>query len=115
MICPTKTKVERHGDTVAMRFAGDIVSTSEEAVLGVYRRLKPGVVAILLDFSLTPYLNSSGIALVIQLLVEAHRAGQKVVCFGLTAHFIKVFKLLGLPRYTSLHSDEASARAAATS
>ena len=112
MVMPTKTKVEQNGDTAVMRFEGDITSTSEEAVLGEYKALKAGTTKILLDFTKVPYLNSSGIALVIQLLMAASKVPQKVVCFGLTPHFVKVFTMLGLAKYTTLHADEAAARAA---
>jgi anti-sigma B factor antagonist len=81
-------------------------------VLGKYRALDAAVTKILLDFSKVPYLNSSGIALVIQLLMAASKVPQKVVCFGLSAHFVKVFTMLGLAKYTTLHPDEAAARAA---
>jgi len=111
-VSPTKTKVEQNGDVAVMRFEGDITSTSEEAVLGKYRSLDTGAKKILLDFSKVPYLNSSGIALVIQLLMAASKVPQKVVCFGLSAHFMKVFTMLGLAKYTTLHADEAAARAA---
>ena len=112
MVAPTKTKVEQHGDLAVLRFEGDITSTSEEAVLGKYNGLAAGTTKIMLDFSNVPYLNSSGIALVIQLLMAASKVPQKVVCFGLSAHFVKVFTMLGLAKYTTLHADEAAARAA---
>jgi len=112
MVTQTKTKVEVDGDTAVLRFEGDITSHSEEAVLGKYKALDAGVKKILLDFSKVPYLNSSGIALVIQLLMAASKASQKVVCFGLTAHFVKVFTMLGLAKYTTLHADEGAARSA---
>lgn len=112
MVIPTKTKVEVSGDTAVMRYEGDITSHSEDAVLGRYRALDAGVQKILLDFSKVPYLNSSGIALIIQLLMAASKASRKVVCFGLSAHFVKVFTMLGLAKYTTLHADEAAARAA---
>lgn len=111
MVAPTKTKVEQSGDVAVLRFEGDITSTSEDAVLGRYKELQ-GASKILLDFSKVPYLNSSGIALVIQVLMAANKASQKVVCFGLSQHFIKVFTMLGLAKYTTLHADEAAARAA---
>ena len=111
-VSATKTKVEQNGDLAVMRFEGDITSTSEEAVLGKYRSLDAATKKILLDFSKVPYLNSSGIALVIQLLMAASKVPQKVVCFGLSAHFVKVFTMLGLAKYTTLHADEAAARAA---
>jgi len=113
MVTPTKTKVELSGDTVVMRFEGDITSTSEEAVLGEYKALPASTAKILLDFSKVPYLNSSGIALVIQLMMAAGKVPRKVLCFGLSAHFVKVFTMLGLAKYTTLHADETAARAAA--
>lgn len=112
MVTPTKTKVEQNGDLAVMRFEGDITSTSEDAVLGQYKSLPADTKKILLDFSKVPYLNSSGIALVIQLMMAASKVPQKVVCFGLSAHFVKVFTMLGLAKYTTLHTDEAAARAA---
>jgi anti-sigma B factor antagonist len=114
MVTPTKTKVELHGDSAILRFEGDITSLSEDAVLGQYKNLGANVTKILLDFSKVPYLNSSGIALVIQLLMAASKVPQKVVCFGLSAHFVKVFTMLGLAKYTTLHADEAMAKAAVT-
>lgn len=95
-----------------MRFDGDITSASEEAVLGEYKKLPAATDKILLDFAKVPYLNSSGIALVIQLMMAASKVPQKVVCFGLSAHFVKVFTMLGLAKYTTLHADEAAAKAA---
>lgn len=112
MVTPTKTKLEQNGDLAVLRFEGDITSHSEEAVLGKYRSLDGAAKRILLDFTKVPYLNSSGIALIIQLLMAANKSEQKVVCFGLTAHFVKVFTMLGLAKYTTLYPDEAAARAA---
>lgn len=110
---PTTSSTELEGDLAVIRFEGDITSASKEAVLGTYKALdKEAVKRILLDFTKTPYLNSSGIALIIQLMMEAGKAGQKVECFGLTPHFVKVFTMVGLARYTRLHDTEAAARAA---
>lgn len=114
----TKAKVDQivsaaGAPITVIRLEGDITSASKEAVLGTYQGLsKESVKWILLDFSKVEYLNSSGIALVIQLLMESAKAGQAVRCSGLSAHFQKVFTMLGLAKYTSLHADEAAARAA---
>jgi ABC-type transporter Mla MlaB component len=59
-----------------LRFAGDITSTSQPAVLGTYQGLPESAKRILLDFSKVEYLNSSGIALVIQLMIAASKNGQ---------------------------------------
>ena len=78
-----------------LRFEGDIASTSKDAVLGAYEGLpRETTKLILLDFTRVDYINSSGIALVIQLLIQAAHSGQTVFAFGLSAHFTKVFKNL---------------------
>lgn len=114
----TKSRVDQilssAGQPVAvLRFEGDIASTSKEAVLGLYRSLpQEKTRLLLLDFTGVEYINSSGIALLIQLLIEAAKAGQKVAAFGLSAHFTKVFTMVGITKYANLHSSEAEALAA---
>jgi anti-anti-sigma factor len=114
----TKSRVDQitspagHSVTV-LRFEGDIASTSKEAVLGAYQGLpKESVKNILLDFTKVDYINSSGIALVIQLLMEAANATQKVNAFGLSAHFTKVFTMVGITKYAGLFPSQADALAA---
>ena len=114
----TKSRVDQlttpagHSVTV-LRFEGDIASTSKEAVLGAYQALpKATTKLILLDFTKVDYINSSGIALVIQLLIEAANSGQRVLAFGLSAHFTKVFTMVGITKYAQLFPNEADALAA---
>lgn len=114
----TKTRVDQltspagHQVTV-LRYEGDIASTSKEAVLGMYQALpKATNKIILLDFTKVDYINSSGIALVIQLLIEASNSGQKVYAYGLSAHFTKVFTMVGITKYAGLFPDQGAALAA---
>lgn len=94
----------------ALRFTGDISSASKDVVLGTYEQLdKASHKNILLDFKGVEYLNSSGIALVIQILMEANKAFQKIAICGLSPHFTKVFTMVGITRYATLHADEAGA------
>jgi anti-sigma B factor antagonist len=114
----TKSRVDQltspHGYPVAvLRFEGDIASTSKDAVLGAYHGLnKETAKLVLLDFSGVDYINSSGIALIIQLLIEASNSGQKVYAFGLSAHFTKVFTMVGITKYANLYATQAEAIAA---
>lgn len=96
------------GQITALRFSGDMSSNSRDAVLGSYEsasKAKP----ILLDFSKVDYINSSGIALVIQMMMEAAKSGQKIAVFGLTPHFEKVFTMVGITKYATLYRDQSSA------
>ncbi|MDE3187264.1 MAG: STAS domain-containing protein [Acidobacteriota bacterium] len=114
----TKARVDQinspagHPVTV-LRFEGDIASTSKDAVLGTYQTLsKEAAKLVLLDFSKVDYINSSGIALVIQMLIEASNSGQKVYAFGLSPHFTKVFTMVGITKYAGLFPREVDAMAA---
>ena len=114
----TKSRVDQltspagHPVTV-LRYEGDIASTSKDAVLGTYQGLPKGTVKqVLLDFTKVDYINSSGIALVIQMMIAASKKGQKINSFGLSPHFKKVFTMVGITKYTALHEDEAAASAA---
>jgi anti-sigma B factor antagonist len=97
----------------ALRYVGDISSASKEPVLSAYQALdKSEHKSLLLDFSKVEYLNSSGIALVIQVLMEANKSAQTVAICGLTPHFTKVFTMVGITKYAKLYADEAAALAA---
>ena len=97
----------------ALHFTGDISSASKDTVVGAYHALdKATHPQVLLDFKGVEYLNSSGIALVIQVLMEANKSSQSVVISGLSPHFTKVFTMVGIPKYAALYPDEAAALAA---
>ena len=114
----TKARVDQltspAGHPVAvLRFEGDIASTSKEAVLGTYQGLpKEATKLVLLDFTKVDYINSSGIALVIQMLIEASNSNQKVYAFGLSPHFTKVFTMVGITKYAGLFPGQSEALAA---
>ena len=113
----TRVKLEEvscAGDPITvMRFSGDITSSSEAAILGTFQGIPPETAKrILLDFSKVEYINSSGIALIIQLMYAAGKNSQAIQTFGLSPHFQKVFTMVGITKYTSLHADEESACAA---
>src|SRR5258708_37152925 len=96
-----------------LRFSGDISSASKDAIVGTYQSLdKASHKHILLDFKGVEYLNSSGIALVIQVLMEASKSGQTIAICGLTPHFTKVFTMVGITKYATLYADEAAALSA---
>ncbi|GGA72054.1 hypothetical protein GCM10011507_24580 [Edaphobacter acidisoli] len=119
MTTETRTNIDQisdgnNGRITVLRFAGDISSTSRSAVLGSYAGVDKSL-PVLLDFSKVDYINSSGIALVIQMLMEANKLGQKVAAFGLSPHFQKVFTMVGIAKYAGIYPDEAAAASSISS
>jgi anti-sigma B factor antagonist len=114
------TKVTQRTATAAsgspvtvLTFAGDIASTSKEAVLDAYHHLNGAGSPVLLDFTGVEYINSSGIAIIIQMLMEANKTGSKNLgIFGLSPHFEKVFIMVGINKYAALHGTEIAALSA---
>ena len=93
-------------------FTGDISSTSKDAILEGYGKVPSASKLVLLDFTGVEYINSSGIAVIIQLLLQASKSGQhKIGIFGLSAHFTKVFNMVGVAKYATLFPDERAALA----
>lgn len=91
-------------------FDGDITSTAKETILNAYHGLDSSSSHLLLDFTSVEYINSSGIAIIIQVLLEASKSGrQSVGIFGLSSHFNKVFTMVGINKYAAMHPDEAAA------
>jgi anti-anti-sigma factor len=114
------TKVTERAATAAsgspvtiLAFSGDIASTSKDAIMDAYHGLGASVAKILLDFTGVEYVNSSGIAIIIQVLLEASKAGGRTIgIFGLSPHFNKVFTMVGVAKYATMSPDEATALAA---
>ena len=109
----TRVQVEQIADSrnsqiTALRLSGDMSSNSRGALMESYQTASKGH-PVLLDFSKVDYINSSGIALVIQMMMEAAKSGQKIAAFGLTPHFEKVFTMVGITKYANIYKDQATA------
>jgi anti-anti-sigma factor len=91
---------------------GDLTVVSEAPLKKAYNNANDcGVSKILLDFDPEAYINSGGIALIIQLLGEARKRNQMVGITGLSEHFKKVFSMVGVTKYARVYAsvDEAIA------
>jgi len=64
---------------------------------------------ILLNFGGVNYINSTGIALIIGLMMQATKAGLRLMACGLTHHYEKIFQIARLSEYIGMFPDEASA------
>ena len=78
------------------------------------RRCRTTAKLVLLDFTKVDYINSSGIALVIQMLIEASNSGAEGLCLrALCPHFTKVFTMVGITKYAGLFPGQAEAHGGA--
>ena len=63
---------------------------------------------VVLNFTGLEYMNSSGIGLLVTLLVRANRNRQRLLAYGLTDHYRQIFELTRLDEAIGIHDDEAA-------
>lgn len=93
---------------------GQITGYSEDVLMEAYgEATERGARKIVLDFSGLDYMNSSGIGLLVTLLIRAQRAKQRLLACGLNDHYREIFELTRLDEAIAIHTDRAAALAAA--
>ena len=97
-----------------IEIAGELTRQSESALQDAYARASDDVTAIVLAFGGLEYMNSSGIGLLVTLLVRAQRSGQRLFACGLNHHYRHIFELTRLDQAIPLHETEQAAVAAAS-
>ena len=83
---------------------GDVTTFAEEAINQAFQSASTdGATNIILNFRENDYINSAGIAILIGVVTEARKKEQKLVMTGLSAHFQKIFRMVGLTQYADLY------------
>lgn len=91
---------------------GEINAFAENALMDAYNQATgSGAQNILLNFSDLDYMNSSGIGLLVTLLIRVQRQKQKLLAFGLSDHYQQIFELTRLNEAISIYPAESEALA----
>ena len=89
---------------------GEITQGNETALSGVFdRALYARPNAIVLNFSELEYMNSSGIGLLITLLIRAQRQNVALRAVGLSDHYKEIFELTRLDEAIEIFDAESAA------
>jgi anti-anti-sigma factor len=89
---------------------GDVTTFAEEKINSAYQEVtNQGMRHILLNFRQNDYINSAGIAILIGIVTEVNRHNQKLAFSGLSQHFQKIFRMVGLAQYAEIYQDEQEA------
>lgn len=93
--------------------SGDVTAAAEVALMDAYAKASAnGVRTIIFNFSGLDYMNSSGIGLLVTLLIRANRHSQQLVAVGLSEHYYHIFELTRLNEAVRIFATEADALAA---
>lgn len=92
---------------------GEVTSQAEDVLMDAYTQAtSQGPQVIILNFEGLQYMNSSGIGLLVTVLIRTQRQKQKLVAIHLSDHYQQIFELTRLNEAISIYSSEAEAMAA---
>ena len=93
---------------------GDISAFAEQELMRAYNEANtPTTRTIILNFTGLEYMNSSGIGLIVTLLIRINRQKQRMLAYGLSDHYQHIFELTRLNDAIKIFDSESAALAAA--
>jgi anti-sigma B factor antagonist len=93
---------------------GEVTGFAEDNLMDAFYQASNGktITTILLNFTDLEYMNSSGIGLLVTMLIRSQRQKQSLVAYGLSKHYQEIFRLTRLNEAISIYADEPGAVAA---
>ncbi len=108
--------LERHGAVTLFEIKGDITAFSESFLNDAYKQAnEQETEKILLNFDREAYINSGGIAVLIQILAQTKKRNQLIGITGLSDHFVKIFNMVGITKFAKIHDNVETAMEALNS
>ena len=96
-------KLKQKGEVVIMDILGDITSSSEILLRESYRNAADlNARKIILKFERDAYINSGGIALLIQMMYQIRENKQSAAITGISKHFKKIFNMVGITKFAKI-------------
>ena len=102
--------LEQRGPITLFNIRGDLTSFSEPYLSEAYQSASTqGAGKILLKIDKEAYINSGGIAALIQILALSKRNNQHIGITGVSDHFKKIFAMVGITRFADIHESVENA------
>jgi anti-sigma B factor antagonist len=103
-------------ETAVIDITGEVNAFAEDELMAAYTEASAaGARTIVLNFTDVGYINSSGIGLLVTLLIRANRNGHRLFAYGLSQHYQRIFELTRLNEAIRVFEDEQAALDAAAS
>lgn len=103
-------RIDQLGDVTLLDIRGDVTTLSEPFLKEAYENANDqGATKIVMKFAEDAYINSGGIAVLMQILAETRRNAQQIGITGLTDHYKKIFNMVGITKFAKIYDtiDEA--------
>ncbi len=89
---------------------GELTAFAEGVLMEAYGQASEGgVQGIVLNFEGLEYMNSSGIGLLVTLLIRVNRERQRLLIYGLSDHYRTIFQITRLDDAIAIHDSEEEA------
>ena len=89
---------------------GDLTAFAESVLMDAYNQVSEGGTrVIVLNFEGLEYMNSSGIGLLVTLLIRVNREKQRLLTYGLSEHYRNIFQITRLDDAISIYETEEEA------
>ncbi len=96
--------------SVQIDLHGEVNAFADSALAAAYAQAdKLDPANIVLNFNDVDYINSTGIALIVGMLAQARKAHRRLSVFGLSDHYIEIFRITRLSDFMDIYPDSASA------
>ena len=110
---PFEAKLRHASSKVVIDLLGEINAFAAEEMDDIYIQAEAfDPPEILLNFSAVDYINSTGIALIVNMLGRARKSNRRLSLCGLSDHYVEIFKITRLTDYMDIYPDEQAALAA---
>jgi anti-sigma B factor antagonist len=107
-------KVRKTNGASIVDISGEVSGFAENTLMDAYTEASSaGAKAIILNFNGLEYMNSSGIGLLVTMLIRTQRQGQQLLAYGLNDHYRQIFELTRLNEAIEIYDSESEAIQAA--
>lgn len=105
-----EVQVRSFDQGLILDMAGDLTKEAEELLLGLrdWEKGLDGKRYLVFNFTKVPYINSTGIAILIRIARAGPKGSFHSFAYGISPHFQKLFRMIGLTEYLMIYPDEYS-------
>ncbi len=107
---PFEAEVSRQSHAALIDLHGELNAFAEQDLVQAYQEAeKYNLPVIILNFTGVDYINSTGIALIVNILSRARKNQQRLVVYGLSEHYQEIFSITRLTDFMHIAADRDSA------
>jgi len=108
-----KVSVRYQDNKAILDLFGEINAFADQDLNAAYTEAETKDPAMfVLNFDGVEYINSTGIALIVELLAQVRKAKKELVVFGLSDHYVEIFEITRLADFMTIYESEARAMTA---